>query len=565
MHPVYEQIREIKLVPVVKIDDVERAVPLAQALVKGGLPCAEVTFRTDCAEEAIRRMSQAVPELLVGAGTILNTEQVDRAIAAGAKFVVSPGLNPEVVAYCVQRDIIILPGCANASDIEQAIRFGLPVVKFFPAENAGGLKMIQALAAPYHQMLFMPTGGINEKNVRTYLDCPKILACGGSWMVKDSLINQGDFEEITRLCREAAALIMPEKFAVTPKKLPSGLANLQKKKTFDAVALGEMLLRLSPEGMERIAESDTFVKNAGGAELNVLSGLSLLGRKTAMLSKLPKNKLGNFMLGKLRQKGVDGSFLAWDDRLEARLGVYLYEQGASPRKPSVVYDRKNSSFLTYVPEDICPDIYAQTRLFYTSGITLGVSEQVCKAAGEMMRRFKEAGAAIAFDVNYRAALWSEEQSREAISKLLPLVDVLFISEESSRRMFRKTGTLEEIMKEWCGEYGISIVCTSRRTVKDPQRHNFGSLIYVAAEDRFYEEPDYEDIQVVDRIGSGDSFVAGALHGILEGDYQEAVAAGNAMAALKITVPGDLPVTDAGEVERVMTEHRATGPKSEMDR
>ncbi len=208
MYPVLEQIQKIGIVPVVVLDDAKDAAPLAQALCEGGLPCAEVTFRTAAAEEAIRIMSEKFPQMLVGAGTVLTTEQVDRAVAAGAKFIVSPGLNPEVVKYCVSKNIPITPGTANPSDVETAISLGLDVVKFFPAEAAGGINMIKSMAAPYTGMKFMPTGGINAKNLNSYLSFNKIIACGGSWMVNKDLVREGNFEEIKRLTREAVMTML---------------------------------------------------------------------------------------------------------------------------------------------------------------------------------------------------------------------------------------------------------------------------------------------------------------------------------------------------------------------
>ena len=203
MNPILEQFQKLGIIPVVVIDDAKDAVPLAKALCEGGLPVAEVTFRTDAAEEAIRLMSEAYPEMLVGAGTVLTTEQVDRAVAAGAKFIVSPGLNPKVVKYCQEKNVPITPGTARPTDIEMALELGLEVVKFFPAEQNGGLPMIKAMAAPYTKVKFMPTGGINAKNLKSYLDFDKIIACGGSWMVPKDLVAAGDFEAIRNLTREA--------------------------------------------------------------------------------------------------------------------------------------------------------------------------------------------------------------------------------------------------------------------------------------------------------------------------------------------------------------------------
>ena len=208
MNEVLKKIQAIGIVPVVKIDRAEDAVPLAKALCEGGLPCAEVTFRTAAAEASIKAMTEAYPDMLVGAGTVLTTEQVDKAVNAGATFIVSPGLNPKVVKYCVDKGIPVTPGTANPSDVEQAIELGLEVVKFFPAEAAGGLNMIKSMAAPYVNMMFMPTGGINAKNLNSYLDFPKILACGGSWMVSDTMINAGEFDKIRDLTKEAVQLML---------------------------------------------------------------------------------------------------------------------------------------------------------------------------------------------------------------------------------------------------------------------------------------------------------------------------------------------------------------------
>lgn len=198
---------EVGVVPVVVLEDSKDALPLAKALVEGGLPCAEVTFRTTAAAESIRLMSENYPEMLVGAGTVLSTEQVDTAVNAGAKFIVSPGFDPEVVDYCLEKNIPVLPGCISPSEVAQAVKRGLKVVKFFPAEPAGGLPMIKAMAAPYSELKFMPTGGINAKNLNDYLNCDKIICCGGSWMVKGDLVKAGDFDKIKALTKEAKDLV----------------------------------------------------------------------------------------------------------------------------------------------------------------------------------------------------------------------------------------------------------------------------------------------------------------------------------------------------------------------
>ena len=206
MKSIEERFAELKVVPVVVLNNVKDAAPLAKALVEGGLPCAEVTFRTDAAAESIRIMTEAYPDMLVGAGTVLTTEQVDRAVEAGAKFIVSPGFDPEIVDYCIEKNIPVFPGCISPSEVAQAVKRGLKVVKFFPAEQAGGLTMIKAMAAPYNMLKFMPTGGINTKNLKEYLACDKILCCGGSWMVKGDMVEAGECDKIQKLTEEAKAL-----------------------------------------------------------------------------------------------------------------------------------------------------------------------------------------------------------------------------------------------------------------------------------------------------------------------------------------------------------------------
>lgn len=206
MSTVIEKISAFGIIPVVVLEDAKDAAPLAKALVEGGLPCAEVTFRTDTAEESIKIMTSEYPDMFVGAGTVLTIEQVDRAVAAGAKFIVSPGFDPEIVDYCLSKEISVFPGCITPSEVAQAVKRGLKAVKFFPAEQFGGVAAIKAIAAPYVGIKFMPTGGINAKNLESYLSCDKIVACGGSWMVKGDLIKEGKFNEIKAMTEEAVKL-----------------------------------------------------------------------------------------------------------------------------------------------------------------------------------------------------------------------------------------------------------------------------------------------------------------------------------------------------------------------
>ncbi len=341
---------------------------------------------------------------------------------------------------------------------------------------------------------------------------------------------------------------------------------LDKNRPFDALSLGEIMLRLSPPGNERIVRGDSFDKRCGGAEMNVVSGISMLEMHTGIISKVPDNYIGTFIKNRMRFCGVSDDFLVYDKSEDARLGVYYYENGVHPRRPSVVYDRKHSSINSLMLSEIPEEVYHSTRLFHTCGISLALSPQCREVTMEVIKRFKKAGTFISFDVNYRANLWSEETARETLEKVFPYVDILFVSEETSRRMFQKTGDLEHIMKSYCDEFGVSIVATTERTVISPKKHSFTSTIYSAKTNQFYREKPYTDIEVVDRIGSGDAYVAGALFGLLKyQDYQKAVEFGNAMSAVKNTVPGDLPATDFKEISSTIAAHQSTGIQSEMNR
>ncbi|MCK4517054.1 MAG: bifunctional 4-hydroxy-2-oxoglutarate aldolase/2-dehydro-3-deoxy-phosphogluconate aldolase [Spirochaetaceae bacterium] len=199
-------LEDLRVVPVITIESGDQAVDLADALVAGNLPLMEITFRSDVAAEAIRRVRAERPEVTVGAGTVLTTGQVDAALKAGVQFIVAPGFNPTVVDYCLKLGVPMAPGVATPSEIEWALERGLSLLKFFPAEQSGGVKYIKAISAPYRGVRFMPTGGITPENLQTYLSVPSIIACGGSWMVKLSLIQAGEFDTITRLASEAVEL-----------------------------------------------------------------------------------------------------------------------------------------------------------------------------------------------------------------------------------------------------------------------------------------------------------------------------------------------------------------------
>ncbi len=335
---------------------------------------------------------------------------------------------------------------------------------------------------------------------------------------------------------------------------------------FDLLTFGEIMLRLSPPNYELMTRGDVFDKRAGGSELNVASGVALLGLRTGVISRLPANALGTFIKNRIRFEGVSDDYLIYDESPEARLGIYYYENGAAPRKPSIVYDRMNSSITRISLDEIPDSVYSSTRMFHTSGISLALNKNTREVATELIKRFKENGAKVSFDCNYRANLWSEEEARNAINAILPYVDVLFVSEETSRRMMQKNGDLTDIMKSYTKDYPVKIVCTTQREVISPKKHNFTSTIYSAEKGRFYTEDPYKDIDVIDRIGSGDAYVSGVLYGLLKyDDPEKALFYGNATSAVKNTVPGDLPACDLKVIDSIIKNHHTDGPTSELNR
>ncbi|MGR5122797.1 bifunctional 4-hydroxy-2-oxoglutarate aldolase/2-dehydro-3-deoxy-phosphogluconate aldolase [Vibrio harveyi] len=207
MSSIKEQLKALKVIPVIAIDKAEDIIPLGKVLAENGLPAAEITFRSAAAAEAIRLLRETQPDMLIGAGTVLNREQAIAAKEAGATFIVSPGLNPNTVKACQEIGIDIVPGVNNPSTVEAALEMGLTTLKFFPAEASGGINMVKSLLAPYTDIELMPTGGINPANIKDYLAIPRVLACGGTWMVDKKLIEAGNWEELARLTREAVALV----------------------------------------------------------------------------------------------------------------------------------------------------------------------------------------------------------------------------------------------------------------------------------------------------------------------------------------------------------------------
>ncbi len=555
MHELFSKLKELKIIPVVKIDDVEKAIPLARALCRGGLPCVEVTFRTAQAEEAIRRIANAVPEILVGAGTVLTIEQVDKALAAGAKFIVAPGFNPKVVEHCLALDLPVLPGCSNPTDIELALSFGLDVVKFFPAENLGGTGMLRALSGPYGGIKFIPTGGVNEKNVNDYLSLPCVIACGGTWMVKSDLINTGDFDAIESLARESLTAVNHKAVAdsapvVKARKLP------YKGKV---VTFGEIMLRLAPEGYYRFVQAESFGATYGGGEANVAISLANYGLDARFITKLPSHEIGQAAINSLRRYGVDVSEIV---RGGKRVGIYYLEKGASQRASKVIYDRAGSAIAEAVPADFdWAKIFTGACWFHFTGITPALGDNVAEICLEACKEAKRSGLTVSCDLNYRKNLWTREKASKVMGELMHYVDVCIANEEDAKDVFgiAAEGTditggklnhegYKSVAKQLADRFGFEKVAITLRGSISANDNNWAGMLYDG--NQFYFSKNYS-VHIVDRVGGGDSFGAGLIYSFMQGKTsQDALEFAVAASCLKHSIEGDYNLVSVDEVARL---------------
>jgi len=555
MNPVLEQIARAGVVPVIAMDDAAQAPALARALLAGGIPVAEVTFRTAAGEEAIRRIAQEVPEILVGAGTVLTTGQAQRAVDAGAKFIVTPGFNPDVVGWCVEHGVPIVPGCATPSDMERAIALGLGCVKFFPAEQAGGLDYLKAVSAPYPMLRFIPTGGISVKNLREYLEFPKVLACGGSWMCPKPLIGAGEWEKITQLCKEAAQAMQAETpVPAKPAAIPAEPAAPPRVVTF-----GELMLRLAPEGYLRFVQAERFQATMGGAEANVAVDLACLGLAASFVSKLPAHEIGQLAVNALRRYGVGTEHIL---RGGKRVGVYYCEKGASQRPSKVIYDRAGSAIAEARPGEFDWDaIFEGAGWFHFTGITPALGEGCAALCLEACQAARRVGVPVSCDLNYRKNLWSREQAGRAMAELMPYVQLLIANEEDAADVFGihasgsdvEGGALSregyaDVARQLSERFGIPEIAITLRESLSASDNVWAGMLYsggVCYDSRRYP------VRIVDRVGGGDSFGAGLIYATLTGlAGQERVEFAVAASCLKHAVEGDFNVISADEVRRL---------------
>lgn len=562
MNKVLEEIQNYGLVPVVVLNDAADAIPVAKALCDGGLPVAEVTFRTDAAEESIRLISKEFPNMLVGAGTVLTTEQVDRAVNAGAKFIVSPGFNPNVVKYCIDKNIPVAPGCNNPSNMEQAMEMGLDVVKFFPAEQSGGVKAIKAMAAPYVNLKFMPTGGINAKNLADYLSFNKIIACGGSWMVSGDLVKNKEFDKIEALTKEAVAKVDAIRNPKAPEAVVCGQKSISFKPGKKVVTMGEIMLRLSTPNNERFIQADEFDVNYGGGEANVAVSLANFGYDTEYVTALPANPIGESAIAALRKYNVGTKYIS---RSGDRVGIYYLETGSAMRASNVVYDRAHSSISeAKISEFNFDAIFKDASWFHFTGITPAISDSAAELTKAACIAAKKNGVTVSCDLNFRKKLWTSEKAKKVMTDLMQYVDVCIGNEEDADKVlgFKAENTdvtkgelnlkgYEEVFNKMIDTFGFKYVISSLRQSVSASNNGWSACIMDGTTRKFYHSKTYSITPIVDRVGGGDSFAAGCICGLLdELAMEDALEFGVAASALKHTIPGDFNYVTRAEVDNL---------------
>ena len=560
----YERIKECRMIPVIALDNVSDAKPLAKALYDGGLPCAEVTFRREGADLCIKAMKEEYPDMLVGAGTVLSKEQVDAALNAGAEFIVSPGLDEAIVSYCIEKNICVIPGVSTASDVAKAYSLGLKVVKFFPAEAAGGVKMLKALSAPYNMMTFMPTGGISKDNMASYYALKNVIACGGSFMIDAKAIKEGNFDKIKNLTKEVVEAINAlndndsnkENNAFDSQKKNIDLSGLSDKKV---ITFGELMLRLAPEGYLRFVQADTFEATFGGGEANVSISLANFGMNTSFVTKLPAHEIGQMSVNSLRKYGVDTSLIV---RGGKRVGIYYLEKGASQRASKVIYDRAGSAIAEASKSDFDWDkIFEGAGWFHFTGITPALSDELADIALEACKKAKEKGIIVSCDLNYRNKLWSKEKAGEVMGKLCKYVDVCISNEEDANDVFKikapdtdvTAGEINSegykyVAEELKKRFGFSYVAITLRESISASDNRWGAMLYDGND--FYFSKKY-NVHIVDRVGGGDSFGAGLIYSLTHNaSPKDAIEFAVAASCLKHSIEGDYNFVSADEVNKL---------------
>ena len=313
---------------------------------------------------------------------------------------------------------------------------------------------------------------------------------------------------------------------------------------YDVVTLGEAMLRLSPPNYMRLEQTNSFDVNVGGSELNTSVGVARFGLRTAWVTKLVKSPLGKMVANKAREHGIDTSHIVWADG--GRVGIYYLELGSTPRASRVIYDRKDSAVSKLGPGEVnWSTILKGTKLFLTSGITAALSPTCREATIEAINEAKKQGCKICFDINFRAKLWSADEAKKCLSKILDKVDIIVTTQFDTEEVFGYKGSYEDIAKQLKDKFGCSVVAITLREVRTVLT---GGWTSIALADKLYKGKKY-DIEIIDRVGGGDAYTAGFIYGYLTGDVEKAVAYGDALAALEHSVPGDLSWFTEDEVKK----------------
>lgn len=556
MADVLDRIAECGILPVIKIEELSKAVPLAEALRKGGINAIEVTARNAIAFDAIREIKAAFPDMAVGAGTIRSTELVDQALSAGADYCVMPGFSREIVSYCLKMGLPCVPGTTSPTEIEEASALGLSVLKFFPAEANGGAAALKLLNGPYPGIRWVPTGGVGFNNIDRYLSLKCVAACGGSYMAKSDVIKNGDWEKITEECRKAVRIADQARGKSAPFCDRAVYAG-KKAEGDKIVGFGDMLVSLNPEGYRRFLQTDAFRVNYTGAEANVLASLSIFGLRTEFVTRLPDNPIASAAVANLRKVNMGTEKIVYGGE---RIGVIYTERGASQRPSKVVYDRKFTSIATAQPSDFDWDkIFEGAGWFHFTGITAALSDSTAACCLEACRKAKEKGITISCDLNYRKNLWSEQKARSVMEELVSYVDVLIANEEDADKVLGirsadtdvETGKLNregyvDVARQICDKFGVKKVGITLRRSLSASDNAWSAMLFDGKEAFFSRE---YMVHIVNRVGGGDSFTAGLIYSLVNDyDPQKAIEFAAAASCLKHSIEEDFNLVSVTEVE-----------------
>ena len=552
-----EQIAKVGILPVIAIPSLDAAVPLARALVRGGMSAIEVTLRTPCALEAIAAIRKAFPSLSIGAGTVLRAEQIGLAKDAGADFIVSPGLDADIVRAAQAAGMPIVPGVTSPTEVTAATKMGLRVLKFFPSEVNGGLAALTLLHGPFPGVKFVPTGGMTMQNIGAYLAKDFVAACGGSYMAKGADVKAGAWDKIAAACARCAEIARRARKGVAPAKAFS-----RQKRLTALVGFGDFLLRLSPPGYRRFSQASAFETYYTGAESNVCASLAVMGMRTRYVTRLPENPIAETGLGELRRFGVDVSGVV---RGGERMGLYYVEKGASQRPSKVVYDRMHSGITTASRSDFdWPRLLKGASHFHFTGITPALGGELPAIVADACRAAKRKGVVVSCDLNYRKNLWSPEEAKRTMTKLLPSVDYLIANEEDAEKVLgikaddtdvvggrlSRDGYVDVARRLVAAFPNIKVVAITLRRSISASDNVWGAMLYAGGTACFSR--DY-NVHIVDRVGGGDSFAAGLLYALGNGyGRQEAVEFAAAASCLKHSIELDVNLSTVDEIRRLMS-------------